>query len=761
MKYHAPLLRLLISSSGLLLGHAHARAQAYIPDQRMRDWLNQELPGSVDLAGIFDTGHPGIPSLTNASININDGSSAFNADGIQYLTALDELVFQGVAGFIALELPPSLTWLEVEIESGDIEFGMVPSNVEYLWAFSQDAQSSLSLAGSAGIIGDLSIANLGSLQLGAVVEVSSLSISLYSLPSGQFVAPTIQAQTIFLDGVPNGLVDLSAATSMYLFINGLWDGLLKYPSGCSSINCMATSAPTTLLAWPSTLNWMQIELADGLCLPPLPNSLSSLSFEQPPACLPNWPTALASYSWGNQGQFDVLPEEAVICSLLGSDCPTYYPLSGRAYIDYNSNGMPEITEPGVPLSSVRADPGGYLAGCSSTGYWQLPVPEGEYTVVLSTGYAYALGVSPALYDISVLNAGETNSGYDFGVLMQANVQDLAAWLTAAPARPGFQNQLHLYCRNYGGMPSDAVFSLTWDADQSWQSSSVPPSSNIGNTATWNFNVLPAGATEQIVVTLNTAPTVPLGTGIQHLLSASPIANDYAPEDNTAHFDDAVVGSYDPNDKLLLPAAITPDQAATGQTRLNYTIRFQNTGTFPAERVVILDTLSSDLQWNSFQFIASSHDHHWYITDGVLHVIHDGIMLPDSNSNEPGSHGFFAFSMLPATDLQDGATVTNVAHIVFDFNEPIITPPAVLHVDIDAGVGPVADSQLLSFRPNPASDRIQLIGAQSTAGYRIIDQLGQAAQTGRLSADGWLEVQALSPGLYVLEVEGRGFRFVKE
>ncbi|MBK8532639.1 MAG: hypothetical protein IPL64_12190 [Flavobacteriales bacterium] len=77
--------------------------------------------------------------------------------------------------------------------------------------------------------------------------------------------------------------------------------------------------------------------------------------------------------------------------------------------------------------------------------------------------------------------------------------------------------------------------------------------------------------------------------------------DETPEDNAAHFSDIVVGSYDPNDKLLSPAKLSPEVVAVGETPIEYTIRFQNTGTYLAERVVILDTLSEDLQWASIRF----------------------------------------------------------------------------------------------------------------------------------------------------------------
>jgi len=273
--------------------------------------------------------------------------------------------------------------------------------------------------------------------------------------------------------------------------------------------------------------------------------------------------------------------------------------------------------------------------------------------------------------------------------------------------------------------------------------------------------MPVGATEEILVTLYTDPSVPLQTAIEHTLTAMPVADDEVPADNTSIFNTEVVGSYDPNDKLLDPNVLSPAQVAQGETPIEYTIRFQNTGTYLAERVVILDTLSEDLQWESMRFIASSHANHWYITDGVLHVIHNDIMLPDSNANEAASHGFFTFSLLPKSDLQDGASITNIAHIVFDFNAPIVTPPAVFTVDVEAAVSEKQNTNDLILSPNPASDRIQVrMVMPGAATYRINDLLGQYLSIGPLQADGRLDIGTLVPGVYFLEVSVGGVRNVE-
>jgi hypothetical protein len=57
---------------------------------------------------------------------------------------------------------------------------------------------------------------------------------------------------------------------------------------------------------------------------------------------------------------------------------------------------------------------------------------------------------------------------------------------------------------------------------------------------------------------------------------------------------------------------------------------------------------------------------------MLEVLFFPISLPDSNVNEPASHGFFSFEINQKPDLPDGVTLNNTANIIFDFNPPIVT-----------------------------------------------------------------------------------------
>ncbi|GHA56354.1 hypothetical protein GCM10007389_04930 [Pontibacter akesuensis] len=137
----------------------------------------------------------------------------------------------------------------------------------------------------------------------------------------------------------------------------------------------------------------------------------------------------------------------------------------------------------------------------------------------------------------------------------------------------------------------------------------------------------------------------------------------------------ITDSYDPNDKLVTPVGRTSENYTSTGTALKYKIRFQNTGTDVAYRVVVVDTLSEHLDLSTLQVGAASHAHRLEVSGKgrpVLTWTFDNIMLPDSNANEPGSHGYILFSIKPKADLPEKTAVENFADIFFDFNSPVRT-----------------------------------------------------------------------------------------
>jgi len=139
------------------------------------------------------------------------------------------------------------------------------------------------------------------------------------------------------------------------------------------------------------------------------------------------------------------------------------------------------------------------------------------------------------------------------------------------------------------------------------------------------------------------------------------------------FCEPVVNSFDPNDKSAVPEGLTNEHLIDKDWTIDYRIRFQNTGNAQANIVVIRDLLSDNLDINTLEVKGASHPFTWELTVGrELVFTFDNIMLPDSNANEPASHGFVSFAVNPKGTLLPGAEIENIAEIYFDFNEAIIT-----------------------------------------------------------------------------------------
>ena len=134
-----------------------------------------------------------------------------------------------------------------------------------------------------------------------------------------------------------------------------------------------------------------------------------------------------------------------------------------------------------------------------------------------------------------------------------------------------------------------------------------------------------------------------------------------------------IGSYDPNDKQAFPTGFDDAHYIEQNIDIEYLIRFQNTGTDTAFRVVIRDTLSPFLDVTSVRLGASSHPYEFDISgSGILKFTFDNILLPDSTTNEPASHGFIKYRISQKENVPLGSVINNSAAIYFDFNAPVIT-----------------------------------------------------------------------------------------
>lgn len=218
---------------------------------------------------------------------------------------------------------------------------------------------------------------------------------------------------------------------------------------------------------------------------------------------------------------------------------------------------------------------------------------------------------------------------------------------------------------------------------------------------------------------------------------------------------AIVDSYDPNDKMVSPTGITDNHYVKAGTVLDYMIRFQNTGTDTAYKVVVKDALPEYLDPSTIQWGLSSHPYTINITGTetpVLEFTFDNINLPDSTSNELASHGFVKFKAATYASLVNGIEVNNNANIYFDYNVPVLTNTAQIIIsDLELTYVPLSVIpfvvQNISVYPNPTSGLL-VIETDTLQKVEIYTMSGILLET---TDKNQINLSHYSKGIYLVKV----------
>lgn len=226
-----------------------------------------------------------------------------------------------------------------------------------------------------------------------------------------------------------------------------------------------------------------------------------------------------------------------------------------------------------------------------------------------------------------------------------------------------------------------------------------------------------------------------------------------------------VGSWDPNDKQARPIGYGSAHAIEANIDLEYHIRFQNTGTDTAFRVVIFDTLSTALDPASVIPGASSHAYTWELKgNGILVFTFENILLPDSTVNESASHGYIKFKIKQQPNLALGTLLNNTAAIVFDMNAPVLTNTTFHTIDEDfiVDIVKIGDrpETIIEAYPNPFNDFVKIVvkGENfSVLEVRLVDAIGREVQFQKVEQQDEiiLQGQGLETGIYFFQLIGDG------
>jgi hypothetical protein len=141
-----------------------------------------------------------------------------------------------------------------------------------------------------------------------------------------------------------------------------------------------------------------------------------------------------------------------------------------------------------------------------------------------------------------------------------------------------------------------------------------------------------------------------------------------------------------------------------------------------------------------------------------------VNLPDSNSNEPLSHGYIKYSIKPAASFVQGSVINNRADIYFDFNEAVRTNTTETTADNFNSVAHITDHFGFEIYPNPlSSGNWQLITDEELTGkeVKIFDAGGRIVYSSRITnRQMQIDASAFTQGIYLLKLESSVVRMVK-
>jgi uncharacterized repeat protein (TIGR01451 family) len=222
----------------------------------------------------------------------------------------------------------------------------------------------------------------------------------------------------------------------------------------------------------------------------------------------------------------------------------------------------------------------------------------------------------------------------------------------------------------------------------------------------------------------------------------------------ATYSDTVFCAYDPNDIYGFPLGEGPEGFIPAETKLDYRIRFQNTGNLAATTVVVIDTIPAELDLTTFTPGFTSHVANIQINQTSREVTwtFNNIMLPDSASDPLGSIGHIWYGIEMA-DLVPGEQILNRAFIYFDQN-PAIETNTSLHTISEPLTTRDFDG-VNSFRiyPVPAREEITLLKAdQNQTLMEIRDIQGRLVQSQIIiSSSTAINIAGLKAGVYIVSI----------
>lgn len=430
---------------------------------------------------------------------------------------------------------------------------------------------------------------------------------------------------------------------------------------------------------------------------------------------------------------------------------------------------------GIPFQLIRTLPSGALNFTDENGVFQVNLPNGAFDIEPANYDPADIACPPGGFFTVNSAVGGTVGSLDFHFFNANPTDHRVRHRALRTAQPGYPYSMRFevcndgntanngsvsveYGNFFGSVASAAFVQHTGAFAFSAETAGVP-----NNEATFNFPAVAPGGCELLQVDFLTPTTTPANTEFITRATVTPSSGDPTPDNNVSTLYNTVVGSFDPNSVYAYPARNGNPRDGGDILRnvdrtVTYQIFFQNTGTAPADLVIVRDTLDAQLDLASIRNITASHDVNVAVEgdNDVLVFKFPNISLPDSTHDYANSIGSVQYEIDLQPGLPLGAEVSKRAAIYFDFNSPVITNNNVLTVvESTRSNSPGKAERALAIFPNPA-DRYFGFYSEKGGTVSIFDAWGALVATQNVTS-GLQQIATadLPNGIYFVRLDVNG------
>ncbi len=441
-------------------------------------------------------------------------------------------------------------------------------------------------------------------------------------------------------------------------------------------------------------------------------------------------------------------------------------IGGIAFYDHSQNGIFDPAED-VRLANQRIihRANDEVSYTNSAGGYAFGLFNASVSSVENTPDEDWQPVTPSMLDYNFTGTDITN--LDFALFNDDLESDMSVDLVSSQLICNGITRYWITVKNLGIEQQSGTVRFNFEDAFNFVGANFSPEQINATTLEWDFEDLRYTETKVFKVNLSTPDENLLG---EFFTANVTLQSEDLQINKEKSLEEELLCSYDPNDKLSRSTGQFIDSLSLIEDALEYTIRFQNLGNYPAKKVVLIDTLDHNLDVSSLEIVSYSHEVATTIVDGNVVIFNfDDINLPFADADEEGSNGFVKFKIKAKEDIQSETAIYNSATIYFDFNAGIktnTTENILLEQLPVSNKNIIERKQLYELYPNPSSSEFILDEIEKSSTSSLISVYDiNGSLVSRFTADTYpVFIQVEHAGMYFATIRNEtglySFKLVK-